>query len=68
MIVIGMPPGDRCLGILVGNSTGGTSFTGFPSAKVAIRLDLPVPSSPMRTVRSPVRAREESVAIDTARS
>lgn len=43
MIVIRTPSGDRCLGSRVDKSTGGTSLTGFPVAKVVIRLDLPVP-------------------------
>jgi len=62
MIVIHMPSGDRCLGSLVDKSTDGTSLTGFPVAKVVIRLDLPVPWSPATTIRIAERA----VAMDTA--
>lgn len=66
MIVNGTLSGDMLLGRMVGVNTGGTSLTEFPAAKVAIRLDLPVPLSPATTMRIPVRACGETVAIDTA--
>jgi len=66
MIVKGTPSGDIFLGRIVGVSTASTSLTGFPAAKVAIRLDLPVPSSPATTIRIPKRTYGETVAMDTA--
>jgi hypothetical protein len=54
MIVMGTRSGKISSGSLVRGNTGGIFFGMFLDAAATIRLDFPVPWSPVTTIRTPV--------------
>lgn len=67
MIVIGTRSGNMSEGRRVGGRTGGTFSGNISAATVTIRLDFPVPRSPMTAMRTlegtPGSAAEEETAM-----